>query len=82
MYGAGVDAQARARHWLTVGPKLVIISRGGDGASVCFGNSTFDLPVRKVNVIDTVGTGDSLHAARRGEHLPARADVEADMRGR
>jgi fructokinase len=63
LYGAGVDARAWARHWLTAGPKLVIITRGGDGASVFFGNSTFDLPVRKVDVIDTVGAGDSFHAA-------------------
>jgi fructokinase len=63
LYGAGVDARARARHWLTARPKLVILTRGGDGASVFLGNSTFDLPVRKVHVIDTVGAGDSFHAA-------------------
>jgi fructokinase len=63
LYGSGMDAAAWARHWLTAGPKLIIITRGGDGVSVFFANATFDLPVRKVDVVDTVGAGDSFHAA-------------------
>ena len=63
LYGDGVDAGAWAAHWLTAGPQLVIITRGDDGASVFFGSSTYNVPVRKVDVIDTVGAGDSFHAA-------------------
>ena len=63
LYGDGVDAGAWAGHWLTAGPQLVIITRGDDGASVFFGSSTYNVPVRKVDVIDTVGAGDSFHAA-------------------
>lgn len=62
-YGANVDCTAWARHWLQAGLKLVLITRGPGGATVFFGAETFDVPAREVQVVDTVGAGDSFHAA-------------------
>ncbi|MCA0424209.1 MAG: carbohydrate kinase [Proteobacteria bacterium] len=61
-YGHGADIEAVARDWLTQGAKLVVVTRGGEGA-VAFSNTvTLRLPGRRVAVVDTVGAGDTFHA--------------------
>jgi fructokinase len=78
LYGTGPDLAAIARDLLSAGPKLVVFTRGPDGA-VAFtsGGAVVDRPGRRVEVIDTVGAGDSFHAAllahldRRGLLTPA-----------
>jgi fructokinase len=63
VYGAGMDRAAWARQWLRAGLKLVVITGGAAGARTFFGTETFDVPAREVQVADTVGAGDSFHAA-------------------
>lgn len=53
-----------ARRWQSRGAELVVVTRGGEGA-VAFlrDEAPLELPGRKVDVIDTVGAGDTFHAA-------------------
>ncbi|WP_170349921.1 carbohydrate kinase family protein [Ruegeria atlantica] len=60
---------------LQAGPAVVIVTRGGDGASgyLADGSET-SVPVRPVQVVDTVGAGDTFNAGvlaelERGGHL-------------
>lgn len=50
-----------AEHWATLGPRIVVITRGGDGALVLVGSDggEIDIAGRRVDVADTVGAGDS-----------------------
>lgn len=46
-----------------MGPKLVILTRGGEGASVLArGGNMIDVPSQRVQVVDTVGAGDTFNA--------------------
>ncbi|MGA2126689.1 MAG: PfkB family carbohydrate kinase, partial [Xanthobacteraceae bacterium] len=63
LYGRGADAHAVAADWLARGPQLVVFTRGDSGAIAFLGETVLDLPGRKVDVIDTVGAGDTFHAA-------------------
>lgn len=51
-----------SRRWLQRGPKLVIVTRGEQGPLAVFGNSLADRPAPQVDVVDTVGAGDTFHA--------------------
>ncbi|MFW7414454.1 carbohydrate kinase family protein [Demequina sp. SO4-18] len=64
--GAGTDAGqadaigALAREWATRGPAVVVVTKGGDGATAYLSNGrhvSVDAP--RVEVADTVGAGDS-----------------------
>lgn len=44
------------------GVKLVLITRGADGASALQGDTALSLPARKITVVDTVGAGDTFNA--------------------
>ncbi|WP_422377245.1 carbohydrate kinase family protein [Roseibium sp.] len=52
-----------ARHWLAAGAGLVIVTRGGDGATAFAPGIEIDCPGVKVSVEDTVGAGDTFQAA-------------------
>ncbi|WP_265515762.1 carbohydrate kinase family protein [Nitratireductor luteus] len=55
--------EAAARAYLSHGAKLVIATKGGEGAHGFWsGGSVFEPPL-KVDVVDTVGAGDSFNAA-------------------
>ncbi|CAN5301854.1 carbohydrate kinase [soil metagenome] len=54
-----VEPEELARRWLGVGPSLVAVTRGGDGAFAVSDSGTVSLPARAVDVVDTVGAGDS-----------------------
>jgi fructokinase len=54
--------EMRARRWLDLGAKLVLVTRGADGAIGVTRNDTVEVPAPKVSVIDTVGAGDSFNA--------------------
>lgn len=46
--------------WIELGPRLVVVTRGGDGASAWTADGRrIDVPAPRVDVVDTVGAGDS-----------------------
>ncbi|GAB2473037.1 carbohydrate kinase family protein [Jatrophihabitans fulvus] len=55
----GADPVAIARGWLELGPTLVVLTRGGDGAVAQTARHTVHRPTRAVEVVDTVGAGDA-----------------------
>lgn len=62
-----------AKRWLAAGPEIVIITKGGDGASAFIvGAAAVERPVYPAPAIDTVGAGDAFTSglldalARRG----------------
>jgi len=62
-YGADTSIAEVARDWMAQGPSLVVITRGADGAVAFLGERTVEVPGRKVEVVDTVGAGDTFSAA-------------------
>ncbi len=59
----GADADALARHWLTEGVSLVVLTRGADGATAWTPSCRVDQGPTTVQVVDTVGAGDTFQAA-------------------
>lgn len=50
-------------HWLSLGPGLVVITRGGEGVTYrTTSGNLVSLPAPAVTVVDTVGAGDSFMA--------------------
>lgn len=62
-YGPDADPAALARGWLDAGASLVVLTRGPGGATAFHAAGVFDEPGRPVPVVDTVGAGDTFHAA-------------------
>lgn len=54
--------EAAARHWLARGPKLVVFTRGAEGAIGFTADHTIEVGGVKVEVADTVGAGDTFNA--------------------
>jgi fructokinase len=52
----------RARYWLNHGAKLVVITRGAEGATAYSREHRVSVPSEKVTVVDTVGAGDTFDA--------------------
>jgi fructokinase len=48
--------------WLDLGPKLILVTRGGDGATGYTARHSVSVPARRVTVADTVGAGDTFNA--------------------
>lgn len=48
---------------LALGPAAVVVTRGGDGATVLAGSGAVDVAVPPVEVADTIGAGDTFGAA-------------------
>jgi fructokinase len=61
LYGTH-DLASAARTWLQRGPKLVIITRGEKGPLAAFGDTIKERPAPTIDVVDTVGAGDTFHA--------------------
>jgi fructokinase len=57
----GSQAEIAAR-WLAAGPKLVIVTGGGKGATAYGAWGSASVPSLKVEVVDTVGAGDTFNA--------------------
>ncbi|MFJ4683484.1 carbohydrate kinase [Streptomyces sp. NPDC091377] len=52
------------RAWLAEGPAAVVVTHGGDGMSVFTRDgSEYSVPGEKVEVVDTIGAGDTVNAA-------------------
>ena len=51
-----------AAEWLKRGPKLVLITKGADGAVGYTGRHKVDVAGERVTVVDTVGAGDTFDA--------------------
>lgn len=52
-----------ARRWLSLGASLVIVTRGGDGATAYAAGLQTTCPGTRVSLEDTVGAGDTFQAA-------------------
>lgn len=61
-FGIEGSEEALARHWLQQGAKLVVITRGAEGAVGYTNAHRVDVPSEKVTVVDTVGAGDTFDA--------------------
>lgn len=48
-----------ATGWLTLGPSIVVVTMGGDGAFAVCAAGTVRVPAFTVDVVDTVGAGDA-----------------------
>jgi fructokinase len=52
------------REWLASGPSAVVITQGGDGLTVFTRDGTvLSIPGEAVEVVDTIGAGDTVNAA-------------------
>ncbi|MBC2901685.1 PfkB family carbohydrate kinase [Streptomyces cupreus] len=52
------------REWLAEGPEAVVITHGGDGLTVFTQDGgEYSVPGEKVDVVDTIGAGDTVNAA-------------------
>ncbi|WP_105381319.1 carbohydrate kinase family protein [Neorhizobium alkalisoli] len=61
-FGLEGDEETLARHWLHHGAKLVVVTRGAQGAAAYTANHKVTVPSEKVTVVDTVGAGDTFDA--------------------
>lgn len=59
----GADPVVIARQWAGLGPSLVVVSLGANGALAVAAGEVVCVPGRRVAVVDTVGAGDSFTAA-------------------
>lgn len=62
-WGEDADPARHAAGWLTGGAELVVLTDGPDGAIAYHRTGVQHVPGRRVPVIDTVGAGDTFHAA-------------------
>jgi fructokinase len=58
----GEDVGQVVERWRRLGPSLVIVTRGAEGAAAYWQGGVISVPGRKVAVVDTVGAGDTFHA--------------------
>jgi len=59
----GRDPVDVARGWLAQGPALVVVTLGGEGAVAVSAQGVTGVPAQRVEVVDTVGAGDSFMGA-------------------
>jgi fructokinase len=69
-----------ARHWLTLGADVVVITGGADGADAfTSGGESVHRPARDVTVVDTVGAGDSFTAGLIGSLIRRNRCAPAEL---
>ncbi|HEX2358004.1 MAG TPA: carbohydrate kinase [Micromonosporaceae bacterium] len=59
----GEPAEEVAAGWRGLGPRLIVVTRGGDGATAVHDGGRSEVSAPLVTVVDTVGAGDSFTAA-------------------
>ena len=59
----GDDIDSAISRWSSRGAQLIVVTRGSEGALVSLRGEVFEAPGRTVEVVDTVGAGDSFQAA-------------------
>ncbi|WP_086666283.1 carbohydrate kinase family protein [Lentzea kentuckyensis] len=52
-----------ARTWISQGPAAVVLTKGGEGLSVITATGQVDVPPVRVDVVDTIGAGDTVQGA-------------------
>ena len=70
LYGLseGADVDGIVADWIGDTERIVLVTRGADGTSIYRRRSTrTDVPSRKINVVDTVGAGDTFCANLLGQ---------------
>jgi fructokinase len=70
-----VDVDQQAAALFASGPALLCVTRGSDGVTVFHGSMRFDVPATKVDVVDTIGAGDTFNAALLHHLVDAGADT-------
>ncbi|MDQ8702764.1 carbohydrate kinase [Streptomyces sp. LHD-70] len=76
------DLVAAAKGWLGLGPSAVVLTRGGDGlTALTRAGGRIDVPGVPVEVVDTIGAGDTVNAAllHRLDSHGALADAGAEL---
>lgn len=56
------DQDAKIDEWLAQGVKLIVITRGANGADAYTSHGKLCVAAQKVDVVDTVGAGDTVNA--------------------
>jgi fructokinase len=74
----GKDIAELAHNWLRAEARLVLLTRGGEGATLFSRGSDVSRPAHRIKVVDTVGAGD----AAMGGLLAALSDRDALSRER
>lgn len=62
-YDPEADPDEHAARWLAAGVQLVVVTAGLTGATGYHAHGRVAVPGRTVSVVDTVGAGDTFHAA-------------------
>ena len=62
----GVDPDKACEAWTSLGPTLVVLTRGAAGARAFWRNGTCDIAAIPVDVADTIGAGDAFMAGLIG----------------
>ena len=62
-WGGQLTIAEAAGYWLDLGAQLVVVTQGGQGATAYSAAGQVAVPGHKVAVQDTVGAGDTFHAA-------------------
>jgi fructokinase len=61
-FGEDGTTEEIAARWLDLGPKLMVVTRGGDGLIAFSKRCKVSVPAEPVTVVDTVGAGDTVNA--------------------
>ncbi|PSJ62459.1 carbohydrate kinase family protein [Kumtagia ephedrae] len=61
-FGESGHVEDIAARWLELGPKLMVVTRGGKGALAFTRRHAVSVPAVPVTVVDTVGAGDTVNA--------------------
>jgi len=61
------DLTAVIRSWIGDSDKIVLLTRGSQGTRIYRGDKHWDVPARKITVVDTVGAGDTFCANLLGQ---------------